>query len=74
MGRSVIERLPLTGHVLNIRRHSFHPDRLSGRSIFRIPELPYEILVTDAFREAYESHGLHGLSFTVDELLWTNFY
>lgn len=66
-----------TGAKLNINQYSFHPNRISESSIFKIPETSNsEILCysgvkdpDDEFYSLYKKHNLTGLVFTE---LWSS--
>ncbi len=61
--RSKIVWLRYPAIASNILDHQFHPDRLAGQSIFRIPEKPRRIYVTEAFVRRVHAHGLDGFNF-----------
>lgn len=46
--------------AMAIDRYRFHEGRLAGATIFKIPELMFEIFVTDAVAERIEKLGLTG--------------
>jgi hypothetical protein len=56
--------------VLNIRSYSFFSEKLSGRSIFKIPQTPTgDVFVTDAFVKRVNSAALKGFWFP---LVWSS--
>jgi hypothetical protein len=57
--RSVVSRLS-NGAVYDVREYVFHPERLQGATIFRIPQTP-RVLVTGTFKELVEAAGLRGI-------------
>jgi hypothetical protein len=60
---SIIDRYS-DGRISHVEHYTFHPDRLTGKHFFKIPESAgLEVLVSDEFRQAVESHGLKGLVF-----------
>jgi hypothetical protein len=74
-GKSEIERYP-NGEFRRVTQYSFHPNRLSESSLFKIPETcKIEILTftglkgyEEEFKSMYEDHSFTGLSF---EELWS---
>ena len=60
---SVIDRYS-DGRISHVEHYSFQREHLEGKHFFKIPETAgLEVLVSDEFREAVESHGLKGLIF-----------
>jgi hypothetical protein len=59
---SDVKQLP-DGVILRIDRYAFAPGCLGDRCIFKLPQTPGEVLVTDAFRSLVEAEGLNGLVF-----------
>lgn len=55
--------------ALTINRYAFHPERLEGRSIFRLAHEPMAVLVTDAFVQRAKNAQLKGLDLIK---LWTD--
>jgi hypothetical protein len=51
------------GRVKRIVRHAFFPERVTA-SIFRIPQKPLRVYVTQGFVDRAESAGLTGFDFT----------
>jgi hypothetical protein len=51
------------GRVKRIVRHAFFPERITA-SIFRIPQKPLRVYVTQGFVDRVESAGLTGFDFT----------
>lgn len=56
------------GLIVNYEELVFDTKKLEGQHIFRIPELPFLIFVTDALREAIEYYD--EVPFTDDELVY----
>jgi hypothetical protein len=51
-----------TGRVLEVQRYVFRR-ATKLPLLFRVPEVPLNLLATDMFRELVERHGLDGLTF-----------
>ena len=54
---------PWDARAMTIDHFEFVPGRLEGLTIFNIPELAGDPLVTDAFKERVEAAGLQGFDF-----------
>jgi len=50
--------------IRNIDRLVLNEERISGRHFFRISELPFEIIVSEAFKLAMEDRGIDIVKFT----------
>lgn len=67
--RSTLTRLP-SGAVMSVQEYVFHPDRLNGVVIFRIPQLLRAyVFVTQHFVDRVRRARLTGFRFTE---LWTS--
>jgi hypothetical protein len=59
-----------TGRIMTIHRYQFHPHKLNGLTIFKVPQfLLAPIFVTDDFLKQAESAGLTGFKF---KQVWTS--
>ncbi len=68
--RSKVERFKSSGRITRVLRHEFLKERLSGATIFKIPETAVQrIYVTEKFVQAVAASGLRGFVF---ELVWTD--
>lgn len=56
------ERFP-NGNVLRIKWYDFYKRKLQGKTIFRLAERPFEVYVTDEFKECVEAAALNGFHF-----------
>ncbi|GAB5403268.1 MAG: hypothetical protein Aurels2KO_14990 [Aureliella sp.] len=56
------ERFP-NGDVLRIKWFDFYKRKLQGKTIFRLAERPFEVYVTDEFKERVEAAALNGFHF-----------
>lgn len=61
-----------SGVVMEYRVLSFIPQKIRC-PIFRIPELPYTVFVTDEILQIYLVHQLTGLSIDLKENIWEGF-
>jgi Immunity protein family (Imm11) len=67
-GRSTLVRFA-GGRIADIQRHVFHPDRVAGVEIFKLPQMPRGWLYLSAdFVDRVQSAGLRGVGF---DLVWT---
>lgn len=57
-----------TGLIIDYEELIFDTDKLQNQYIFRIPELPFSIFLTDKLKEIIEDYD--ELSFTADELVF----
>ena len=56
------------GRIMDVERYVFHPDVVSGLTIFKIPQMRRShVMVTEPFVEAVRGADLKGFDF---ELLW----
>ncbi|GEM_PF-2153433 len=69
---TVIDALDHSGSIIGRSRpdeigwveyYAIRPETLCGAAIFRIPEQPYDLLVTEEFRRRCEEAGLQGMDF-----------
>lgn len=59
--QSTICRNIATGHIESVVRYTFHPERVAGHHLFRIPQTAeLEVLVSSAFRDAVRANELTG--------------
>ena len=56
-------RVPGSGRILNIERRVFHPDRVRGADVFRLPQMPLGLYVTGDFVSRAASADLRGVGF-----------
>jgi hypothetical protein len=67
---SEVKKFKSSGRIMDILTHSFHPKRLVGLTIFKIPQVSLmNVYVTDAFKERVQRSNLVGFSFS---LVWTD--
>ena len=50
--------------VRRVKKFVFREERLVDQVLFRLPELPWDLFVTDVFMRAVEQHQLAGFEFT----------
>jgi Immunity protein family (Imm11) len=56
------------GRIADIQRHAFHPDRVAGVEVFRLPQMPRGWLyLSGDFVDRVQSAGLRGVGF---DLVW----
>jgi hypothetical protein len=60
---SEVERFKSDGSIMQINKFVFFGDRLSGATIFKIPQSRARVFVTDAFRKMVIDNGLLGFEF-----------
>jgi hypothetical protein len=66
--RSSLVRFPSSGRVMTVKSHVFRADRLSGLSVFRVPDLlRTAVFVTEPVVDAVREAKLEGVAF---RLLW----
>ncbi|WP_336784642.1 imm11 family protein [Paenibacillus sp. MMO-177] len=59
-----VEKTLSSGTFIGYESYAFHPERLQGEFIFKIPQqLSTKVFVTDAFKSLVESHRLKGFVF-----------
>ncbi len=51
------------GGIMRVLRYVFFPDKLRGASIFKIPQFPRQVFVTDKFRKVVIDNKLLGFEF-----------
>lgn len=59
---AVLRRLP-DGRVMDVDTYAFRPPALQDLWLFKVPEAPFDVLASDAFRERITSEGLVGFHF-----------
>ncbi|MFG0312567.1 MAG: imm11 family protein [Phycisphaerales bacterium] len=65
---SELKRFESSGRVMEVMRHVFVPERLTGYAIFKIPQTPRApVFVTEDFRRRVLAAGLAGFRF---DLVW----
>ncbi len=61
---SEVERFKTDGSIMQVLKYAFCGNRLSGATIFKIPQFPgSEVYVTDKFRKLVIDSGLLGFEF-----------
>ncbi|MWP49541.1 MULTISPECIES: DUF1629 domain-containing protein [unclassified Gilliamella] len=68
---SVYTALP-GGQILEYENLSIDPQKITC-PLFRIPELPYTVLITDQIQDIFYLHQLKGLHFTENEFVTSDF-
>ena len=68
--KSIFTTLP-TRQITEFEYLFFDPKIVEREVIFRVPELPYSIFVSDEFEYEYNSLGLKGLNFDRSNLIFT---
>jgi len=62
--RSEVMRFESSGRIMRVLKYAFFGDRLTGATIFKIPQFPRsEVYVTDKFRKLVADNRLLGFSF-----------
>lgn len=56
-------RFQKTGRVLGIRKHAFKEELIMNQHFFAIPEIRFESLVSETFKNVVEQNKLEGLIF-----------
>jgi hypothetical protein len=64
-----VKRFPSSGRIMRIIKHKFVPEKVGDQVIFKIPQDPGSIYVTDSFVKKYHEHRLTGLIF---KEVWSN--
>ncbi len=68
--KSKVKRFKSSGRIMRVLRYEFLKERLSGATIFKIPETALQrIYVTEKFVKEVAASGLRGFVF---ELVWTD--
>ena len=60
---SQLVRFQSSGRIMEIIRYSFRPERLGGLRLFRLSQLPTQILATQVLVDLVERFGLKGIDF-----------
>ena len=60
---SGIRRLPTNPKVMTIDAYALHLEAIAQQWIFKVPQAPYDVLVTERFRSLVQDSGLTGLYF-----------
>lgn len=61
--KSEVKRFESSGRIMRIIKYEFFADRLSGATIFKIPQTRANVFVTDKFRTIVMDNGLIGFEF-----------
>jgi hypothetical protein len=61
--RSVIRRLPTNPDAMTVKAYALRPEAVAQQWIFKVPQAPFDVLVTERFRSLVEDNGLTGLYF-----------
>ncbi|WP_181739196.1 imm11 family protein [Thermoactinomyces mirandus] len=65
--KSEVLRFKSSGRIKRITNYVFKPDQIANRLLFKIPQHPTILFVTDEFVSLIHGSGLQGFDF---ELLW----
>jgi hypothetical protein len=61
--QSEVKRFVSSGRIMRIVKHEFVPEKVKEQIMFKIPQDPGSIYVSDLFVEKYNQHELVGLKF-----------
>jgi hypothetical protein len=61
--RADVLRCPETERVLGINKYAFKEDLIQNEHLFALPEMRFDILASQEFKDSVEKNGLEGLLF-----------